>query len=255
MLKSLTLQLSLLPSVKDFFVRLEPVNVLRILALEGPHVDLAQIEGIFKLYTGVISLTLNNFNTDLLPNHVTNVLELAANNCLRLAELTISRLPSLPWHIRFNSLTMLRVKYINNVDEIISIFYNSKILRTLHVDFIFRHQFNQESIDRLLLCNLTHLYLTSEPYECLKILQMIIASTEKTLENLELRTHALEYNKSYSIRFKKKGKNAANYGEMEMKLKHDVSDFGLKELQASMSGIDEDSNIIDYILDSSDAYN
>lgn len=256
MLKSLTLRLSLLPIDEEFYAQKSPRKSVKNLTLEGPFIDLNQIKAIFKLYSGVQALSLDNFFVDFSPDLIASVLELASIHLTNISELTISRIPFVPAHVTFKFLSILRIKYINSLEDITSFTKNAKNLRAIHVDFVFRHQLKQEHIDELLRCNLTKLCLTSEPYEIYKLYKMIEESPENSkLISVDMRAHAFNYFKCYNFRFKKtKGGGDVNYQEVAEKMRLDMKDYLVKELMDTLEeGADEkddDCVIIDYVMDS-----
>lgn len=254
MLKSLTLRLNMLPNAEAFYVIKTSRKSVKTLTLEGPYIDLHQITAILKLYPATQALSFDNFYVDFSPDLVAMVFEAASIHCPNLSELTISRIPFLPTHVNFEILNVLRVKYINSIDEITSFFKNAKNLKALHIDFVFRHQLKQKSIDELLACNLTHLYITSEPFECSKIFKMIQNSPANKLESLDFRAQAFGYFKHYTFKYKE---SKIRFDEMTYKMEADLTDHLFSELLDPMDEEgstfkDEDSVITDYITNSFD---
>lgn len=251
MLRSLTLRLNLIPTQETFYNHRQPRKSVKTLTLEGPYIDLHQITAILKLYPATQGLSLDNFYVDFSPDLVAMVLDSASIQCPKLSELTISRIPFLPAHVEFNALNILRVKYINSIDEITSFFKNAKCLKALHIDFVFRHQLNQRSIDEILGCNITQLYITSEPFECYRIFEMIEKCPGKKLESLEIRAQAFTYFKHYTFSYKEDQRT--KFQEMAERMDMELKDYLINEMfNAEEHGQNEDSVISDYVTNSFD---
>lgn len=244
LLKSLVLRLNFLPIDASFYAIRNPKKNLKKLILEGPYINLDQIEAILKLFPALQCLSLDNFIVDFSLTLMAQILEQVSRHCPDITNLTISRIPLLSENVEFNALTSLRIKYINSVSEIISFIKNARNLKELHVEFVHRNQLSKTDVDQLLMVKLSRLYITAEPHEAHKICKMIENNHEKTLEELEVRVHAFNYQKYYNFRYS----NEANCQLVAAKMKDDLKDFLLNELLASVEGnYDSDDDIIDYL--------
>lgn len=179
----------------------------------------------------------------------------ASLHCTTLFELSILRLPTLTADVKFESLTVLRLKYVNTIAELTSMLENSPNLRKLHIDHIFRGQCEESLIDALLGQNLRVLYICAEPLECQRIYDLIEGHPQRNLDILELHARTLNYSKCFQFRFTAFSGVEPNFEKQAEEMNDEFKDFLLLELLALVN-MDEsahesdDAAIINHVMNS-----